>query len=80
MFQGIANLLGSCYDLGMTKTTGILIYTRKNRSVTAEIVWSRRVYTLVKDLESGNTMRIRTDRLAQGSETPYGHASFRTVA
>ena len=65
-----------CYSNGMTTTQGTLTYTRQNRTVAAEIIDSRRVYTLVREIGTGATHRLRTDRLSTGTETERGHISF----
>lgn len=57
-------------------TRGKLTWTRQGIEIGAEVVWTRRVYTMVREDETGRLVRLRTDRLAEGTETERGHASF----
>jgi hypothetical protein len=58
------------------KAHGMLKWTRQGTEVAATILWSRSVYTLVREDATGRLVRLRTDRLAEGTETERGHASF----
>lgn len=55
--------------------TGTLAFTRTGHKISATVVWSRKVYTLVKAAD-GRLYRLRTDFLATGTETERGHVSF----
>ena len=66
-----------CYSLDMNK--GHLTYTRRNITVDAEIIWSRPVYTMVRETATGRIHLIRTDHLSSGSESHHGHVSFRVA-
>jgi hypothetical protein len=68
--------------MGMTKNelrrgmVGDLIWTRQGIETQATVVSSGRFYTVVREDETGRIVRLRTDRLAEGTETERGHARF----
>lgn len=61
--------------MGMTQT-GTLTFTRTGRQIGGTIIRSMSVYTLVRS-DDGKVHRLRTDRLAEGTETERGHISFK---
>jgi len=55
---------------------GILIFTRQNKQIKGTVIWSRKLYTQVQAAD-GTLYHLRTDRLAEGTETERGHISFK---